>query len=204
MRITLNGNPTNAKLPTKHLPGFTDNFNRASADTLGTTDDAKFWEIVDSSSTPSVWGTTGTGTATMKSATAGFRLAVVDSLSSDGTLTARVSSITGTATKRFGLSVRATDSNNNIQIAPASSTDHRLRVTKRVAGVATALTGNGPELVAGDIVSVVLSGASIIVKVNGVQMISVSVPEFTTATKHGLYAFSGVAAEWDYINFVPA
>src|SRR5699024_9211223 len=117
MDIVLPISFNNPNLPIVQRPGFRDDFNRTAADVLGTTTDGKPWTVYDYGSTSSVWGTYGDGTAGMKSASSARHLAVVDALTPDGTLTATFRT-TDEAARRPGLTIRATDANNYIQIAP--------------------------------------------------------------------------------------
>ena len=203
MDIVLNTNFNNPNLPVVAIPGIVDSFNRPAADILGVTEDSKTWEILNSGTTSSVWGTYGDGTAGMKDSSSQYHLAVADALSSNGTLTAVLETVDG-STRRPGLAVRVVDNDNWINIAPISNTDNRVRVTTRVAGISTSDATIGPVMEAGDTLTVVLDGPSITVMVNGVQVITASDPNHINATKHGLYAFTGAIGTWDSIEFVAA
>lgn len=203
MDIVLNTVFNNPNLPLVPVPGFSDTFNRATADTLGSTPGGKPWILFDSGTTSSTWGTYGNGTAGMKTSSSAYHLAVANALTPNGSLVAKLGTYDA-AQRRPGLVIRAKDKDNFISIAPASSTVHEMRLAKRVAGVTTTLTGGGPALVAGDTVTVVANGSTITLSVNGVQALTASIPELVDATMHGMYAFTGAIGAWDSVEFIPA
>lgn len=203
MDIILNTKFNNPNLPVATLPGFTDSFDRAAADTLGMTDDRKPWHVIDSGSSTSTWGTYGDGTAGMKDSSSKFHAAVADGLAANGTLTATLATYEA-ATRRPGLAIRATDSNNMIYIAQASASAHALRLANRVGGQTTTLPESGPELVAGDTLKVEFNGPTITVRVNGTTAFTVNIADNLSATSHGLYAFTGALGAWESIEFTPA
>lgn len=205
MDIILDTTFNNPRLPIVPRAGLRDSFNRAAASTLGLSDDGKQWEQFNSASA-GVWGTTGSGTATLVTAGGANQLAVADALASDGTLTAKLSSISAEAgSRRAGLVIRAVDASNYISIAPVSPSNADLRVRLTLAGTPSAsMPGSIPPLVAGDELAVTCVGASISVSVNGVQRFTGDIPELQTATRHGFYAYGSALIEWDWIEFVAA
>lgn len=203
MDIVLNTKFDNPRLPLIPLQGFRDDFDRGASDSLGSTSDGKPWTIYDSGSSTSTWGTYGDGTAGMKDSSSQYHLAVADGLASDGTLTAEISTV-NEAERRPGLALRCVDSDNFIYLAQASSSNHTLRIAKRIAGDTTTLSEVGPALQAGDKLIVTLDGPRVIVNVNGEEAMSVLIPEHANATQHGLYAFSGAVGTWESIAFNPA
>lgn len=203
MDIVLNTRFNNPNLPVVQRPGFRDDFNRPAADTLGTTLDGKPWTILDYGVSSSVWGTLGDGTAGMKSATSGRHAAVADALTPDGTLTAVVGE-RGTTGYLPGLTVRAADADNYIQIAAIGSTNQELRILKMVAGTSTSIPTIGPIIATGDTVEVTCAGTAITVAVNGATAITATIPELADVTTHGMYAFTGAVGTWDSVEFTPA
>ena len=203
MDIVLPISFNNPNLPVVQRPGFRDDFNRPSANVLGTTTDGKPWTVHDYGSTTSVWGTYGDGTAGMKSASSARHVAVVDALTPDGTLTATFRT-TDESARRPGLTLRAADADNYIQIAPIGATDHRMRILKMVDGTASNSPDLGPLLNNGTQISATCVGTTITVAVDGVDALTWDIPEFTNVTTHGMYAFSGAVGAWDGIEFTPA
>lgn len=203
MDIVLPVSFNNPRLPVVQRPGFRDDFDRPSANVLGTTTDGKPWTVHDYGSTTSVWGTYGDGTAGMKSASSARHLVVADALTPDGTLTATFRT-TDESARRPGLTLRATDADNYIQIAPIGATDHRMRILKMVDGTASNLSDLGPELLDGTVVSATCVGSTITVSIDGALALSWTVPELADVTTHCMYAFAGAVGAWDGIEFVPA
>lgn len=203
MDIVLPVRFNNPNLPIVQRPGFRDNFDRPAADVLGTTVDGKPWTIFDYGSTSSVWGTYGDGTAGMKSASSARHAAVADALTPNGTLTAKFRT-EDEAARRPGLTVRALDADNYVQIAPIGATDHRLRILKMVDGTASNSPDFGPLLNDGTQIAVTCVGTTITVAVDGVDVLTWIIPELADVTTHGMYAFSGAVGAWENIEFVPA
>lgn len=203
MDIVLPTRFDNPNLPIVQRPGFLDAFDRPAADTLGTTDDGKAWVTHDYGTTSSTWGTYGDGTGGMKSSSSGRHLAVVDALTADGTLTATFRTSDETA-RRPGLTLRARDADNYIQVAPIGATDHRMRILKMIDGTASNLSDLGPFLLDGTEVAATCVGTTITVAVDGVDALSWDVPELSTVTTHGMYAFRGAVGAWEGIEFTPA
>ena len=118
----------------------------------------------------------------------------VDCGVSDGTISADVV-IPNTALFSFaaGVAFRVVD-NNNYCIA-ALSADGTFTVYKVETGtpsqIGTQSTGNTITPSSTTSISVVLSGTSIIAKIDGVTKVSTASVFQSTATKHGLYTYSG-------------
>lgn len=150
---------------------ITDSFNRAdSTSTMGSTDTGQTWTYQS--------GTWGITSNTAYPVTASGQLtAVVESSVSDCTVQVTHS----TAGSSPGLCWRATDDNNYWLVAG-------LTAYKRVAGGFTSMGSTG-GIADGDVLSVVLSGASHVIKKNGSTVLTISSDSFNqTATKHGLRA----------------
>lgn len=151
------------------LFSITDSFNRAdSAVTLGNTDTGQPWTYQS--------GTWGISSNTAYVTSTGQHTAVVNAGVSDCTVQATMSSI-GTSP---GLCWRATDDNNYFLFAGPTC-------YKRVAGGFTSLGSTG-GFSNGDVLSVVVSGTSHIIKKNGTTVLSFTESFNQTATKHGLRA----------------
>lgn len=98
---------------------------------------------------------------------------------------------------QMGLSARATDSNNYLFIRAYSGLGYDL--FKRVAGASTNLGSYSTTPASGDVLKLDMSGSSLTVYVNGVSRITATDGFNSTATKHGLWAYSAnfTAARWD-------
>lgn len=197
MDIVLNTIFNNPNLPIIPVPGFHDNFNRAASSTLGTTDDGKEWNFFGF--VP--WKITANGTAT---GLGSGQHAAVDALTADGTLSVKVAkAATAAADKRAGLLFRMTDRDNYYYLCPNTS-----GVLTLYGRVGAALTVNksfaGVIPITGDTLAVVLSGAQVVIKVNGATVGTETLPELVAATLHGLYSNASSDAEWDSVEFIPA
>jgi hypothetical protein len=114
--------------------------------------------------------------------------AVVDSAVADCTVSAVVG-VTAAATPNCGLTLRAQDASNLYIVEIRVDASYTPKIYKSVGGTNTAIaTGAAVTFVAGDTLSAVLSGTSIIVKRNGTTIVSVTDSTYTTQTKHGLHA----------------
>lgn len=193
MDIMLSTRFNNPNLPIVIRPGFTDSFDRP-AGSLTATDDGKVWDTWGF--TP--WTLTGDGTVTGAD---GAATTTVDSLSSDGILTAVVATV-GTL-NRAGLVLRMIDRSNYLYVVP--STSGYLTLYGRIDN-ATAFSHrfDTNTLSAGDTLSVELSGPTVTVSLNGTAIGSRTVPELTDATHHGLFTASGADTTWDSITFTAA
>jgi len=200
MDIVLNTTFLNALLPTVPLFGFADNFNRADASTLGVTSgEAKAWTIYG---TGAVWSI-ASNRAGLTALTGSSAIAYVDGASADGTLKATLA-VAGTQ-KAVGLSLRGTDLTNQYYLGRESGSVLKWTLYKRVAGTVTSLGNSGVNIADGDVVEAVMSGNSIIIKINGASVISATDSTFNTKTLHGFYGSSvSLDAKWDDISFVAA
>lgn len=205
MDIVLNTIFNNPNLPKIPIYGFNDDFNRASADTLGMTAEGKPWMTLDAGSAVGTWGTTGNGTAKMKSAASQTHTAVVDAGASDGRLVAKLANFnTALSSNRFGIALRVQNMQNYIALQSVWPGSSGWGLIKYASGTFSAIGTLATAPSPGDTVEVTLSGESIIVKSNGSQIISATVPEMVDVTRHGMFAFAGSDAEWDSIQFIPA
>jgi hypothetical protein len=170
--------------------GFTDDFNRTdSSTTLGTTTDGKTWQTINSS----VWGIAGNAAYCPTPASRGY--AFVDTGAQNGTLTA-VMSVTASFA---GVAFRIFDASNLFYVQPNSTT---LELRKVAGGVGTLVgSATGLTFANGDTLSVVLSGNSISVSLNGTERITYTDSTFATNKKHGLTA-AGTVARFDSASFV--
>ncbi len=160
---------------------ITDSFNRAdSSSSLGTTDTGQPWTAL-----AGTWGITGNKAYKVTGSAQGW--AVVESGVSDCTISVTLS---GTTNAGGGITFRATDANNNLFIdADGTGFD----VYKTVAGSISGIGGGGTTFAAGDVMTVVLSGSSIVIKKNGSGDIGGGIASTfnQTATKHGLRDYTG-------------
>lgn len=195
----------NPNLPVVALPGFFDDFNRDSADVLGSTVDGKDWAVFDPGTTSSVWGTYGDGTGGMKSSTSRHHIACVDALSSDGTLSATLAGAGDVSSDRYGLALRVVDAENYISIAGGSGgLSGSTVISVSTGGSVTILNSRLPKLVEGDTIRATVQGNRISVQINDGETYSDTLPTDTSGTSHGFFSFQGATAKWDMIEFTPA
>lgn len=204
MDIVLNTVFNNPNLPKIPIYGFNDDFNRSAADTLGSTAEGKPWVTLDAGSAVGTWGTTGNGTAKMKSAASQTHTAVVDALASDGQLVAKLARFDADLTgNRYGLAVRFQDMQNYIVLETTKGVP-QLTLRKYVGGTSSTVQASTLYPAPGDTITVELDGTTVTVLLNGATALTATVPEFTTQTRHGMFAFAGSDAEWDSVQFVAA
>ena len=195
----------NPNLPIITLPGFFDDFNRDSADVLGSTVDGKDWKVFDPGTTSSVWGTYGDGTGGMKSSTSRHHIACVDALTPDGTLSATLADVSGVSSDRYGLALRVVDAGNYISIARGSGSLSELTVISvSTGGNVTILGSRLPALAEGDTIRATVQGNRISVQINDGETYSETLPTDMSGTSHGFFSFQGATAKWDMIEFTPA
>lgn len=204
MDIVLNTIFNNPNLPKIPIYGFTDDFNRAVADTLGVTAEGKQWVTLDAGSAVGIWGTTGNGTAKMKSAASQTHTAVVDAGASDGRLVAKLANFnTALSSNRYGLAFRVQSMTSYLYVESVYPSTAPLQVRKTFGGSSVTLGTTGVSPTAGDEIAVVLDGPNITIEINGVPRLTVTEPELVDVTRHGMFAFAGSDAEWDSIQFIP-
>lgn len=188
-------------LVTDPPPGFSDNFNRANAATLGSTSgESRPWQVGATTGTPT-WSIVSDQAMLTASAT-GNAVAWVEAYLADGTL--QVTVPTAGAAHGAGVVFRVTDGINYYYLARATSADFHYALWKRVAGTATQIGATSTvTITSGDVIQVVLAGSSIVVKVNGTTLFTVTDTTFLTATKHGLYATGSTALDvvFDSVSF---
>lgn len=160
-----------------------DNFNRAdSTSSLGSTSTgSKAW-----TQHAGTWGI-ASNKAYVSNGHAGVTcLATVDSDVADGTISAVVSSTTGTATG--GLIFRADGSGNQFVVEIYVDSAYTPKIYKGVAGSYSVIaTGSSTTVASGSVLSVTLSGGSIVVKDDGVTIVSVTDSSYNSNDRHGLY-----------------
>ena len=196
------GSPSaGANLPKLPLYGFKDTFTRADASVLGNTEDGKPWQIIAASAGATFGITSNQAYCVAVNSPGTTAMAVADALTADGVITYVVGTAAGDSS---GAAFRAADISNYFWLANSSS---RITLWKRVAGTATQLA-QGPAstpFVAGDTLTITLSGSSIVVRRNGTQVIAVTETDLSDKTKHGFFASSAsVAIRWDSITHVVA
>lgn len=152
-----------------------DKFNRADASTLGTADQGGAWTApnVGIVSNRAV----GKGNLAQNDA-------VIDVATSNQTVSARMYDSAGNGTA--SLVARYTDANNFYMATARSSGD--VLLSKMVGGSSTNL-GSGGTLAQGSFVQLSVSGTTIKVYVDGVQVASVTDSSLTTGTKAGMRIF---------------
>lgn len=164
-----------------------DSFNRASSTTtLGTTDSYNgglplAWSVLGQGS----YGIDASGQAySSVSATTGHNAAVVDVGKSDCTVSVTISVFN--SSEACKLSFRVVDAENMLMIEASSSGYNLYQYS---GGTSSTLITTGVVPKSGDVISVVLNGASITAYCNGIEIIKSSVTFNQTATKHGIMAY---------------
>lgn len=204
MDIVLNTQFNNPNLPIAQIPGFSDDFNRAAAETLGVTSrEGRPWQNFDIGSRPSVWGTNGDGTASMLTAGSSWQLVGVDGLVADGVLTATIATIGGDTSRWGGLGFRILDGDNHLRVSELSSTNPRIVLQAREGGSTATLATSTTDMTPGDTVSVAFRGSQIDVFHNGTNIISTTDSTLLEQTVHGFYAQSAAVFSWEHIEFTP-
>lgn len=190
--VPAGGNDGTGSLP---VSTTVDTFNRADADTLGTTSDgAKTWRLVGA--TP-VFGIRS-NQAAIVSVASGRAFAVIDQGSGDATMKVTVADI-GSAPTNTAIVFRVQDIDNYLSVARFSGSDNRYNLTSRIAGTqsnrATAATAQWTN---GDVLEVTLVGPNVVLEVNGEVIITTSISSLLTAGAHGIYgATTSTAARFD-------
>lgn len=154
-----------------------DTFNRAdSASSLGTTSDGTAtWTVLQG-------GPFGISSnqAYMPGSIASS-VAYVDPGDADTTVAVKVAALT-ISTAAAGPAFRVSSANNYWAVYCLNTTATLYKVVGGAFGSQGTFT-----VAAGDTISVVLSGSSIVAKRNGATQLTVTDSTFSTATKHGLY-----------------
>lgn len=164
-----------------------DDFNRAdNVSSLGNADTGQTWQQL-----LGIWGISGNNVNL--STTADPSLVVIDSLFSNGLVSAQLKNMV--AVKQIGLVFRLTDTSNYLRIVVDPTS---LTLFKRVAGALTTLATYTRTMVSGDVVGIELKGPNISTIVNG-NVIGIVTDSFNqTATKHGLCTgISDPSMRWD-------
>lgn len=202
--IVLNKSTTNPAIPKVPVRGFTDDFNRPNASTLGSTPAGKGWEILGSAG--NTWQIIGNAAGGLSlSGVASYP--VVDAQASDGIYRVTVGEVSLAA---GGLSLRVKDGSNMLRLAfRVSNGNNTIRLEQFDDGVMTPLaTSPGPVLKAGmrHVIDVILDGTLISVKIDGVlQIAPVRVTKYATETKFGFYGVPNDAGiRYDAVEFIPA
>jgi hypothetical protein len=172
-----------------------DNFNRASSGSgLGTPSDGGSAWVADASNF---------GIFSNQAYGAGGGAPTIESLecnSGDGTVQVTVTSAGGNAC----LSFRVSDGNNCWVLAAVVGTFYE--IYQRSGGSIINVKTGGSAPVNGDVVSVVLSGTSITVKVNGIAIAALASTDSgasLTRTRHGVAANSDASTLLDNWSYTP-
>lgn len=159
-----------------------DSFNRADATTLGTTETgAKVWTVPGGTSTTQIVSNQAKCTAvTPGSANGG---AVVDAAVSDGTIKATLSILS-----THGISYRrATATTATGYIAWRNGSNYTISKQTGLNAFTALASSAGVTPAANDVLEVVLNGASMKLRVNGVEVISTTDSTYT-GTFHGYWS----------------
>lgn len=197
MDIILTTTFSNPRLPVVQVPGFFDDFSRVAGDGLGSTSrEGRPWTVLPSAG---VWQINADETASIRIASGGNNVAVVDALGADGILRAVVADA-GTSSRRGGVVFRCRDLENYLAFHANSA--GFLALYRRSANSSVALVTTEHTLQTGDVITVALAGPSVSCTVNGSQLAAADVPEFASETRHGLFGHStAYDMKWDEISF---
>lgn len=186
---------------TAPTPTVADDFNRADG-ALGTTSvGEKTWAGTGAS----VMSIVGNQVKVTSGSGIGAALVPVDS--PDGTFKATLKAVSGTpSTMISGVAFRATNDASCLMVALRSSpTAAEYTLASRSGGTTTTVAASGVVPAANDVVEAVLSGDSIVVKVNGNAIITQTVATFNTVAKGGFYHHgSDTVTAWDDFSYTPA
>lgn len=188
---TLNSSPGSAALSTPGV-NIADNFNRANGSLGVTSTGGATWV------TPLGTWVVSSNRAAETSSAAQVSRCYVESGVSDATVSVALAVLPGGGGGYLGLYVRqagATDSGILIQYAVSENT---LEIMRRTAGANTSLGSIAHTAIGGDIMSVVMAGSSIIVKMNGVTKLNVTEATYSTNTKHGFWSYPNPGAFDDF------
>lgn len=160
-----------------------DNFTRAnSSTTMGTTSTgAKTWTAQSGT-----WGITSNNAYDAAPTASTNHSVVANTGQAGGTISMTIGTI-GTNGGSAGLIFRATDDSNYLMLTSAGT------VYTRIAGSFTSLGGSGLSGASGDVMSVTLNGSSIVAKINGIVVQSVTSTFNQTATSHGLRSYGATS-----------
>lgn len=194
MDIVLPTKFNNPNLPIIQRPGFTDAFDRAPADALGSTDDGKDWSYFGFAPWKIVAPNHAAGFGTSNHA-------VVDGLTPDGVLSTVIGkAATSSADKRAGLVFRMLDRDNYLYVCP--NTSNTLTFYGRVsAATAFSQAITGQTLATGDTLAIAMVGSQITIRRNGIDVATRTVPDLAGQTLHGFYGNASCDAEFDSIEF---
>lgn len=199
--IVLDTTFTAAGLPSVPVIGFSDNFNRADAATLGSTSgELKPWLLAGATSPMTLSGNRAVSPA---AGTVGAEY--VDAQTTDGTLTATQVVV---GTRQVGLVARHNGGSSMIRLSSrASSSDFHYQLQKVVSGVSTIIgTSATVTSQANDVIQLITVGDQVSVKVNGTLIIgpvTVADAALQTGTFFGFYIGAvGAGSSWDNISFV--
>jgi len=161
-----------------------DTFDRAdSTTTLGSADTGQAW-----TANVGTWGIASN--LGYVAAGAGQNVASLESSNADCDVTVTES----TAASATGLVFRLSNGTNHLLTNSQSNGQH---LYKNVNGYTDLATGGTVELANGDTLKAVLSGSSVIIQLNGTQIISVTETTFQTNTKHGLRSNGATAVRFN-------
>jgi hypothetical protein len=185
---------------------FVDDFNRADANTLGTTSfGSKAWAIAAgtvAAPATAVWSISSGKAYTSNSQA--DATAVVTSNSADGTLEMTIStqSIGSGSYGDSGLVSRYQDQ-DNFWLLYADRVAAVYKVMKKSGGTFTTLTTSAVPLANGDVLKTVMNGNVQTFYVNGVQIHTVTDSAFATSVKHGMRqsATGGINGQANTVRF---
>jgi len=99
-----------------------------------------------------------------------------------------------------GIAARCQDINNNIFLNSGDG----IALWKRVAGSSIRLGRAAGAITAGDVIDLVMDGADLAVRRNGVELFTAQATEFQGETRHGLrVTASDLATRWASITHTP-
>lgn len=184
----------NPKLETIPVFGFSDDFNRPNADTLGVTAEGKTWEAQPSNTQKGI----RSGQAYIARAAAPFgpSYAAADAGTPNGSMEVK---LTAGDVNMTGMVLRAASITNHLRYV-ASATAYRL---EKVVDGATALvwTSTGVVPPTPTTLRAVLAGTTISLYADDALLTTLTVPDLAGNTRHGIYSSGEGAARIDYARF---
>lgn len=194
VQIKLHGvQSNNPNLPVIPEFGFSDDFARADASTLGATVSGKPW-LVEPAAT--VQGITTQQAWVARSGALGPTYGALEANVSDGTVEVEIIAHTGGAT---GLALRVADISNYLRFTRSST---QWRLEKTIAGALTVVWSVGAAAPVAPIkLKAVMAGTAIQLYADGVLLNTLTVAELVGNTKHGIYNSGDANTRFDNIKF---
>lgn len=195
----LDTNFTVAGLPDAPVYGFSDNFNRPNSNSVGVTSgEGRPSKVLTAGSTVTA-GIENNTLYASRSGVAAHGLVIWDAGLVDGILKAKLANA---GDNIGGLALRV-GSNANTHLAlntRVGAGNNRYELSDVLNGSRTNLGYSTVLATTGDIIEVELSGASVVVRINGSAQIRATTT-MLTGTHHGIETNIGTSIRWDDVSF---